>query len=95
MARKRKAGKAPQAPTAATDPPAAPAVAGERRASVFLWMLKICGFVAASFYLPYWDELIELGPRSAIYVRGYVLGYAALFIYFAVEAALYWRRINR
>lgn len=82
-------------PSPADAPP--PVVAherGERRASVFLWMIKICFFVSASFYLPYWDDLIKIGPTD-IFIRGYVIGYVSLFLWFAVEAALYWRRIDR
>lgn len=71
-----------------------PKFTGERRASVFLWMIKILFFVSASFYLPYWDDLIEIG-KTEIYLRGYVIGYTVLFIYFVVEAMLYWRRINQ
>ena len=95
--RNKPATKAPQVPVSAEDPATAVVAGerGERRASVFLWMLKICGFTAASFYLPYWDNLIELGPRSEIFVRGYVIGYTLLFFYFLIEAGLYWRRINR
>ena len=107
MAKKRRPNPLGQGggPPAAPPPPASPATGGgrkwrvpeftgERRASVFVWMLKILGFVGASIYLPYWDDLIEI-YRTGIFLRGYVIGYTVLGIYFLVEAMLYWRRINQ